>query len=157
MERACTTSRSEAQAVKDKGGLDMIFVDYLQFLADCWEESRENQNVRVGKACKTLKNIVTELGIPLAVASQLNRSLEYRSKEFKQPTLADLRDSGNIEQDADVVLLLYREELDDFNLSNTLQVKMAKNRQLGTAPGIQLGWNEKLHRYVNFSDRQVSP
>jgi replicative DNA helicase len=72
--------------------VDIVFVDYLQFLADCWEESRENQNIRVGKACKVLKNIVEELGVPVVVASQLSRAMEYRNKESKFPMLADLRD-----------------------------------------------------------------
>jgi replicative DNA helicase len=130
--------------------LDIVFVDYLQFLADCWEDSRENQNIRVGRACKILKNIVEDFSIPVIVASQLNRSLEYRNRETKQPLLADLRDSGNIEQDADVVLLLHREELDDYTLDNVLQVKLAKHRQLGAAPHIKLIFDKKLNRYVDL-------
>jgi replicative DNA helicase len=126
----------------------------LQYLADCWEDGRENQNVRVGKACKILKNIVVDFKVPVVVASQLNRQIELRGEKFKQPTLADLRDSGNIEQDADVVLLLYREEIDDYNLDSTLQIKMAKNRQLGIAPTIKLAFDNKYHRYVNYSDRK---
>jgi replicative DNA helicase len=137
------------QKMKESGGVDIVFVDYLQFLADCWEDTRENQNIRVGKACKILKNIVEELGTPVILASQLNRSVEYRSKESKTPTLADLRDSGNIEQDADVVLLLYRNEIDDYTLDSTLQIKMAKHRQLGVAPHVQLSWDKERSRYVD--------
>jgi replicative DNA helicase len=143
-----------AQNLKEKFGLGIIFVDYLQFLADCWEDSKENQNIRVGKACKILKNIVTELSIPVVLASQLNRSIEYRSKDLKQPVLADLRDSGNIEQDADVVLLLHRNEIDDYNLDSVLQIKMAKHRQLGVAPTISLAWNKNSHRYVDYTNRE---
>ena len=145
---------SACERIKETDGLDMVFVDYLQFLADCWEDSRENQNIRVGKACKILKNIVDELEIPVLVASQLNRSLEYRSKETRQPTLADLRDSGNIEQDADVVLLAYRNEIDDYTLDSVLQVKQAKHRQLGVAPHIQLGWDKVHSCYIDYVEEQ---
>ena len=142
---------SEVQRMLETTGVKVVFVDYLQFLADCWEDSRENQNVRVGKACKILKGIVAELGVPVILASQLNRGLEFRKD--KQPTLSDLRDSGNIEQDADVVLLLHRNEIDDYTLDSTLQVKQAKHRQLGVAPNIKLAWNKETHRYVNYSNQ----
>lgn len=146
----------ETQTLKQTTGVDIVFVDYLQFLADCWEESRENQNIRVGKACKVLKNIVEELGVPVVVASQLSRAMEYRNKESKFPMLADLRDSGNIEQDADVVLLLHRDEDEDdpTKLSNVLQIKMAKNRQLGIASHINLVFNTKVNRYMDLADRE---
>ncbi len=135
---------NEAKKLKESIGLDIVFVDYLQLLSDCWRTERENQNVRVGKACKVLKSLVNDLQIPVVVASQLSRHLEYRAE--KRPSLADLRDSGNIEQDADVVLLLYRdmEESDDI-----LEIKMAKNRQLGPARAIKLQWIADSHCYGN--------
>ena len=104
------------------------------------------------QACKTLKTIVEELGVPVHVASQLNRSMEYRAKETRKPTLADLRDSGNIEQDADVVFLLYRNEISEFEMETTLQVKMAKHRQLGSVPHVQLAWNKDYSRYEDFTE-----
>jgi len=133
---------NQVRRMKETIGLDILFVDYLQFLTDCWV-GRENQNVRVGVVCKRLKSIVNDFDIPVVVASQLNRTLEYRSQENKKPTLADLRDSGNIEQDADVVLLLWRDEDDD----RILEVKMAKHRQLGSAPAIKLVWLPERNRY----------
>ncbi|KKN34679.1 hypothetical protein LCGC14_0791060, partial [marine sediment metagenome] len=103
----------EAKKMKDTVGLDIVFVDYLQLLSDCWRTSKENQNIRVGRACKVLNSIKNDLQVPVVVASQLNRSLELRAE--KRPNMADLRDSGEIEQDADVILLLYRdmEDRDD--------------------------------------------
>jgi replicative DNA helicase len=147
---------NEATKMKEDIGLDIIFIDYLQFLKDCWLDSRENQNIRVGKASKTLKTIANELEVPVIVASQLSRALEHRSSEDKKPNLSDLRDSGNIEQDADVVFLLDREIIikdnvyDDTNLS----VKMAKNRQMGTAPAINLKYDIKTRRYINGKMQQ---
>jgi len=140
---------AEARKMQEKIGLDVIFVDYIQFLRECWGE-RENQNVRVGRVCKLLKTMAMELGVPVVAASQLSRALELRSEESRRPTLADLRDSGNIEQDADVVLLLHR----DPDNESILEVKMAKNRQLGSAPAIKLQWKEDSHRYVEYKDGQ---
>ena len=136
--------------MKETIGLDILFVDYLQFLVDCWS-GKENQNVRVGEACKRLKSIVNDLEIPVIVASQLSRTLEHRPESSRKPNLADLRDSGNIEQDADVVFLLWRDPKDD----KILEIKMAKNRQLGSAPAIKLVWLPEKHRYVDyFNDTQ---
>jgi len=151
---------NEAAKMKDEVGLDIIFVDYLQFLSDCWQSSGENQNVRVGKASKTLKTTANELNVPVVVASQLNRALEHRGEADRRPTLADLRDSGNIEQDADVVFLLDRvQEMDKEGhvVSNSkLSVKMAKNRQLGSMPAIELNFSLKTRRYESLEIDQRS-
>lgn len=135
---------NEAAKLKESMGLDIVFVDYLQLLSDCWRTDKENQNVRVGRACKMLKSLVNDLEIPVVAASQLSRQLEYRAE--KRPSLADLRDSGNIEQDADVVFLLYRDE----EREDLLEVKMAKNRQLGPARAIRLQWLAERHCYVDY-------
>jgi len=135
---------NEAKRMKDTVGLDIVFVDYLQILSDCWKTDRENQNVRVGKACKTLKMLVNDLNIPVVLASQLNRGLEYRGD--KHPSLSDLRDSGNIEQDADVIFLLYREEEER---PDVMEISMRKNRQLGSAPYIELQWLKDRYCYGN--------
>ena len=136
---------NHAKRMKETIGLDILFVDYLQFLTDCWS-GKENQNVRVGEICKRLKSIVNDLEIPVIVASQLSRTLEYRSEENSKPKLADLRDSGNIEQDADVVLLLWRDP-ENYKI---LEVKMAKNRQLGQASAVKLVWVADKHRYGDY-------
>lgn len=141
---------NEATKLKDNIGLDIVFVDYLQILKDCWQIGRENKTVLVGRACKTLKLIVTDLQIPVICASQLNRELEHRAGDSKKPVLADLRESGDIEQDADVVFLLWRNlDSEDINTRNILELKMAKNRQLGDAPYIELNWLSAEHRYVD--------
>jgi len=141
---------NEALKLKSTIGLDIVFVDYLQILKDCWQSGRESKNVLVGRASKVLKSLVNELQIPVICASQLSRDLERRAEEHKKPTLADLRESGDIEQDADVVFLLWRKlDSEDEAVRNVLEVKMAKNRQLGDAPAIKLTWQPQQHRYVD--------
>lgn len=151
---------NEAQKLKDNIGLDIIFIDYLQFLSDCWQSDRENMNVRVGKVCKTLKTIANELQIPVIVASQLSRALEHRGSEDRHPTLADLRDSGNIEQDADVVFLLDREVIYDSTGriadDTTVLVKMAKNRQMGSAAPVRLKFNLRTRRYEDILEEALT-
>ena len=137
---------NQAKRMKETIGLDILFVDYLQFLTDCWS-GKENQNVRVGEICKRLKSIVNDLEIPVIVASQLSRTMEYRSEDNQKPKLADLRDSGNIEQDADVVLLLWRDPEND----EILAIKMAKNRQLGQSLSIKLKWDTAKYRYGDYN------
>lgn len=147
---------NEALKLKSTVGLDIVFVDYLQILRDCWQSGRESKNVLVGRASKVLKSLVNELGIPVICASQLNRDLERRPEEQRKPTLADLRESGDIEQDADVVFLLWR-EIENLEKSNQLEVKMAKNRQLGDAPAVKLIWVAHEHRYYDCYQGDSSP
>jgi len=145
----------EAAKLKEHGGLDIVFVDYLQILKDCWQLGKESKATLVGRASKILKALVNDLQIPVICASQLNRDLERRPEEARKPVLADLRESGDIEQDADVVFLLWRDLTNmDENIRNVLEVKMAKNRQLGDAPAIKLNWLQEQHRYVDaYRDR----
>jgi replicative DNA helicase len=146
---------AEAARLKDLVGIDVIFIDYLQKLNDCYGE-RENQNVRVGRAMKTLKDITTDLHVPVIVASQLSRDIEHRAEDDRMPNLSDLRDSGSIEQDADIVLLLYRymgnnpEDNGGTTDPKVLWVKQAKHRQIGAKPAVPLLWDSKKFKYVNF-------
>jgi replicative DNA helicase len=150
---------AEASRLKEQVDIDIVFVDYLQKLTDCYGE-RENQNVRVSRVSKVLKDISSDLNIPVVVASQLSRELENRPEKEQTPKLSDLRDSGSIEQDADVVLLLHRymgpsPVYDKGNKDpNVLKIKMAKNRQLGTAPVQKIYWDSNNHRYINFDSEE---
>jgi len=141
---------NEALKMQSTIGLDIVFVDYLQILRDCWQLGRESKTTLVGRASKILKSLVNELGVPVVCASQLNRDLERRPEDQRKPTLADLRESGDIEQDSDVVFLLWR-DLDNFEESarNVLEVKMAKNRQLGDYPAVKLIWRPEEHKYYD--------
>jgi len=152
-----------ARKMKESVGLDVIFVDYLQLLSDCYRGGRDNHSVSVGLVSHNLKAITTDLNVPVIVASQLNRQVEYR--DDKHPVIADLRESGDIEQDADVVFLLHRPELyinpleheaEYKAVKGKLSVMMAKNRQLGTASvPVILQWVDKQYRYDNATNRGV--
>jgi replicative DNA helicase len=138
-------------------GLDVVIVDYLQKLKDCNTTDRDTQNVRVGRASGNLKEMALDLGISVIVPCQFNREYEKKKNtdDDRPPQLSDLRDSGSIEQDADVVFLLDRDpdgtEHDGGKHDKSmLRLKMAKNRQLGTAPAIKLRWDNKKHRYTDY-------
>lgn len=141
-----------ARKMQESHGLDAIFVDYLQLLTDC-NKGRENHSVAVGVVSHNLKAMGQSLNVPVIVASQLNRSLEHR--DDKRPVLSDLRESGDIEQDADVVFLLHRPELfpDEYGKVakedvGVLELLMAKNRQLGTDERVvRLQWRPNDYRY----------
>jgi replicative DNA helicase len=88
-------------------GLDLLVIDYLQLIEVTDRASGENRTQQVSHISRSLKNLARELGCPIIALSQLSRSVEQRSPPI--PILADLRDSGSIEQDADSVVMLYRE------------------------------------------------
>jgi replicative DNA helicase len=100
--------RAKARRIKARyGDLGLIVVDYLQLMSS--PRRSENRQVEVSEMSRGLKILARELDCPVMVGSQLNRQLEYR--QDKRPMLADLRESGSIEQDADVVLFLYRDDV----------------------------------------------
>ena len=100
-----TEIRSTARRMKRKHGIGLIFVDYLQ-LCTAKADSRQQE---ISEISRNLKNMAKELNVPVVALSQLNRSLESRTD--KRPMMADLRESGAIEQDADVILFLYRDSV----------------------------------------------
>ena len=123
--------RGRIRRMQQKHGVELVVIDYLQLIHDDKARRGElNRVVEVGEITGALKNVARELKIPIIVASQLSRNVEYRVE--KKPMLSDLRESGNIEQDADVVLLLYRS--DYYDNANALsgiskvEVNIAKNR-----------------------------
>ena len=100
--------RSMCRRVKREAGCDFVIVDYLQ-LMNGGPQRFENKTAEVSYITRTLKEIAREVGCPLLIAAQLNREVEKR--QDKRPILSDLRDSGSIEQDSDVVMFLYRDEV----------------------------------------------
>jgi replicative DNA helicase len=101
--------RTRARRLKRQHGLDMLVIDYLQLLRGTGSrQSTDNRVQEVSEITRGLKAIARELNIPVLALSQLSRKVEQR--EDKRPQLSDLRESGSIEQDADVVMFVYREE-----------------------------------------------
>ena len=135
-----------AERMQSSIGLDLLIIDYLQLMKDCQNPKLgATKDNRVGYVSARIKQIASDLHIPVILASQLNRASEVR--ENKDPSLADLRDSGCIEQDADCVLLLHRER--ESMEGTNLQVYQAKGRQVGRAEPIELIWDRNKRRYQN--------
>jgi len=102
--------RSKCRRLKAEKGLDLVIVDYLQLMSSPQQKRQENRTQEVSQITRSLKGLAKDLDVPVIALSQLNRAPEQR-KGNTRPQLSDLRESGSIEQDADVVLALYREEL----------------------------------------------
>lgn len=117
-----TIRAAAAEVAMQAGGIRGIIVDYLQLLKD----GGENDNQRIGRISRSLKALAREYDAPMLVLSQLNRQSEYR--DDPHPRLSDIRDSGAVEQDADVVLGLYRDK-DNPSRDGDLDISILKNRQ----------------------------
>ncbi len=118
--------RSRCRRLKQEQGLDMVVIDYIQLLSAVRQQKDANRVMETAEISRSLKQIARELNVPVIALSQLSRNSEYR--DSGEPRLADLRDSGSIEQDADVVIMLWRpkEQGDDFY--DNVNVKVAKHR-----------------------------
>jgi replicative DNA helicase len=132
--------RAKARRIKAQhGGLALILIDYLQLMSTSGRS--ENRQLEVSEISRNLKVLARELEVPIVALSQLSRTLETRSD--KRPMLADLRESGSLEQDADVVMFLYRDEL--YNPESpdkgSAEVIVSKHRSgpIGTKRLVYLG------------------
>lgn len=111
--------RAKCRRLMKTKGLDILFIDYIQLLKT--KERYENRNLQLGAISANLKSIAKEFKIPVVALSQLSRNPEKRREKDTRPTMADLRESGNLEQDADMVILLYRnKELDENNMAEII-------------------------------------
>jgi replicative DNA helicase len=115
--------RTKARRLQVEHGLDLLIVDYLQLAQG---RTKDNRVTEVGEISQGLKNLARELKIPVIALAQLSRSVEQRGT--KKPQLSDLRESGSIEQDADIVMFLWREDDEDLE---TMQLDIAKHRNGG--------------------------
>lgn len=125
-----TKLRSKARKLKRKNQLGLIIIDYLQLMSP--DERSGNREQEVSKISRSLKNLAVELSVPIIALSQLSREVEKRVGARAKPQLSDLRESGALEQDADVVMFLYgpteEEILKDPNLLNRRYLRIAKQR-----------------------------
>ena len=128
-------------------GLDMIIIDYMQLMSV--KRNRENRQQEISEISRNLKVLAKELSIPIVTLSQLNRGLE--SRDDKRPRLADLRESGAIEQDADVVLFIYRDEVynEETEFPGVAEIIVGKNRH-GAIGKIELHF---LKEFTSFRDK----
>lgn len=145
---------SKCRRLKNDSGLDLIIIDYLQLISS--SINYDNRQQEVSLISRQLKLLARELNVPIIALSQLSRSVEQRSD--KRPMLSDLRESGSLEQDADIVMLLYRESYYD-NIENRnqeneiIEVNIAKHRN-GAVGQVKLMFNPEINRFytVTFKD-----
>ena len=140
--------RAKARRMRARDGLGLVVVDYLQLMSG--RTNAENRQVEISEISRGLKILARELAIPVVALSQLSRSLESRAD--KRPMLADLRESGAIEQDADVVMFIYRDEIynPDSADRGTAEIHIAKHRN-GPTGAVQLAFVTNYARFANMA------
>lgn len=151
--------RSKCRRLKSQFDIQMIVVDYLQLMDGTDKHTRSsNRDAEIGKISRTLKQVAKELDVPVLALSQLSRGVESRpGPNGKRPIISDLRESGNIEQDADMVMFLYRPEYygitEDQNGNSTIglcELIIAKNRQ-GICDTVNVDFNGALMRFKDWT------
>jgi len=147
-----TEIRTKARRLMAEKGLDLIIIDYLQ-LMQASDRRSENRVQEISYISRALKGVARDLNVPVIALSQLSRAVE--SRENKMPVLSDLRESGSIEQDADIVMFIYREAMYDENTERgqVTDLRIAKHRN-GPTGQVQLYFDPGTTR---FSDLQTVP
>ena len=145
--------RARARRMKRQHGIELVVIDYLQ-LCQCREVSKQGRQIEVSRISGQIKSMAKELQIPVIVLSQLSRANEQRGDKNEVPKLSDLRDSGAIEQDADVVMMLRRPSMvratrDDVETQNLAIVDVAKHRN-GETGDVKMNF---FRDFVRFGDR----
>jgi replicative DNA helicase len=145
--------RARARRLRDKvGKLGLIVIDYVQIMSGLNSGSNSNRAQEIAEISRSLKTLALELDVPIILLSQLNRDVESRTD--KRPNIADLRESGALEQDADIILLLYRDDYynrEDSKEKNIAEVNIAKNRS-GSTGMFKLYFHNEYTRFDNLMD-----
>lgn len=147
-----TELRSKALRMKQEHGLDLVVIDYMQLMNGSGR-MRENRQQEISQISRDLKGMAKELKVPVIVLSQLNRAPEGRAGN--KPMLSDLRESGSIEQDADIVMFVYRNEYynpDDADSKGMAELIVAKHRN-GPVGTVQLAFLKNYTRFMNLFKR----
>jgi replicative DNA helicase len=144
-----TELRARSRRIKREHGLDLIVVDYLQLMTV--PGTKENRATEISEISRGLKALAKELSCPVIALSQLNRGVEQR--ENKKPVMSDLRESGAIEQDADMILLIYRDEVynKETPKKGVADIDLAKHRN-GETGEIRLTFRGANSRFENYAD-----
>jgi replicative DNA helicase len=145
------TIKSRLQTIENLG---LVVIDYLQLMSSTLRS--DNRVTVISEITRNVKIMAKDLDVPVILLSQLSRGPESRTD--KRPMLSDLRESGSIEQDADIVLFLYRDSYynkasDEKNISECI---VAKNRH-GETGTVKLGWNGACTKFVNIDNKAVEP
>lgn len=145
--------KSKCRRLKIESGLDLIVIDYLQLMSN---GNSMNRVQEISEISRWIKQLARELDVPIIALSQLSRTVEQRPD--KRPIMSDLRESGSIEQDADIIMMLYREEYyDEFTEKKWVtDVLMRKNRNWPIG-NIELMFNKNNQKFVEIDRRHASP
>ena len=147
-----TELRSRARRVyRENGGLSMIMVDYLQLMRA--PAFSDNRTLEIAEISRSLKALAKELEVPVVALSQLNRTLEQRAD--KRPVNSDLRESGSIEQDADLIMFIYRDEVynDNSEDKGVAEIIIGKQRN-GPIGRVRLAFNGQFSRFDNLAEQR---
>jgi len=148
-----TEVRSRCRRIhRDHGGISMIMIDYLQLMRA--PQFSDNRTLEIAEISRSLKALAKELQVPVIALSQLNRGLEQRSD--KRPINSDLRESGSIEQDADLIMFIYRDEVyhDDSEFKGMAEIIIGKQRN-GPIGRVPLTFQGKFSRFDNYAGSHV--
>ncbi|MCL2670710.1 MAG: replicative DNA helicase [Clostridiales bacterium] len=141
--------RSKCRRLKVRHGLDLVVIDYMQLMSGTGQSGRKNDNRQqeISDMTRMMKLLARELNVPILLLSQLNRDVEKRAE--KRPQVSDLRESGSIEQDADMVLLLYREQVYNPAANDEAELIIGKYRH-GEIGKVMLVFKGEYTRFVNW-------
>ena len=145
-----TELRSKCRKMKLEYGLSMVIIDYLQLMSGSGSRNSDNRQQEISEISRSLKALAREMSAPVIALSQLSRACETRTDH--RPMLSDLRESGAIEQDADVVMFLYRDDYynKDTDMPNIAEVIIAKQRN-GPIGTVNLLWQPEFTKFVNLA------
>jgi len=145
--------RSKARRLKAEHGLELVVIDYLQLMQGRSSRSGDNRQQEISEISRSLKALARELNVPVVALSQLSRSVE--SRQVKKPMLSDLRESGSLEQDADIVMFLYREDYydQDTENKNITEVIIAKHRN-GPVDTVSLFFQKEFTKFRDLTRMQ---
>lgn len=145
--------RSKCRKYKLEHGLDVIIIDYLQLMTGRVGSRSESRQQEISEISRSLKGLARELNVPVIALSQLGRAVEQRPDH--RPMLSDLRESGAIEQDADAVMFIYREDYykPDTELKNVAEIIIAKHRH-GSTGTVNLTWLPQYTKFANYMKQE---
>jgi replicative DNA helicase len=150
-----TDIRARARRMKEAYNVGFIVIDYLQLITGSGSRAMENRQNEISEISRMLKNLARELNIPILCAAQLSRKVEER--QGHRPMLSDLRESGSIEQDADVVMMLFRRDYyDKYDKPGMAEIIVAKNRH-GAVGDVQLTFRKEIGQFANYTPIQGGP
>lgn len=145
-----TDIRARARRMKEAYNVGFIVIDYLQLISGAGNaRMAENRQTEISEISRMLKNLAREINVPILCAAQLSRKVEER--QGHRPMLSDLRESGSIEQDADIVMMLFRRDYyDKYDKPGMAEVIIAKNRH-GPVGDVQLAFRKEIGQFANYS------